>query len=243
MTVTAPPRPPRQSDPVDREEIEALVQALIEEARQRARRRRRLYGTVAVVIALVGVAIFTLFERTAQSQTASPAHAVQTGGPAVAGSTRIAFTRNTGPMSGDAKELYVINADGSGQQRLAHISSFGIPPAWSPDGRRLAFVRGRGPNAEIYVVNSDGNGQRRLTRTSGWGVPPHLVAGRAEDRLPSATKGCTSSKPTAAGNGSWQTRRTPLPTGHPTGGRSSSSAIAMAPRGAPGNPVVTRRST
>jgi hypothetical protein len=38
MSVTAPRRPPRPSDPIDREEVEALVEALIEEARQRARR-------------------------------------------------------------------------------------------------------------------------------------------------------------------------------------------------------------
>jgi site-specific recombinase XerD len=38
VTATAPPRPPRPSDPVDREQLEALVEALIEEARQRARR-------------------------------------------------------------------------------------------------------------------------------------------------------------------------------------------------------------
>ena len=35
MTVTAPPRPPRPSDPVARGEIDAIVEALIEEARQR----------------------------------------------------------------------------------------------------------------------------------------------------------------------------------------------------------------
>jgi hypothetical protein len=35
VTVTAPPRPPRPNDPVDREELEALVEALIEEAQQR----------------------------------------------------------------------------------------------------------------------------------------------------------------------------------------------------------------
>ncbi len=51
MTVTAPPRPPRPSDPVDREELEALVEALIEEARQRARRRRRMYAAVLVGVA------------------------------------------------------------------------------------------------------------------------------------------------------------------------------------------------
>jgi hypothetical protein len=73
MTVTAPPRPPRPSDPVDREEIEALVEALIEEARQRARRRRRRNGVVVTLVALVGVAVFAFLGRSAQSQTASPA--------------------------------------------------------------------------------------------------------------------------------------------------------------------------
>ena len=46
MTITAPPRPPRPSDPIDREEVEALVEALIEEARQRAQRRRRRNAAV-----------------------------------------------------------------------------------------------------------------------------------------------------------------------------------------------------
>jgi hypothetical protein len=69
VTLTAPPRPPRSSDPLDREELEALVEALIEEARQRARHRRRMYGAVAALVALVGVTIFTIFERTAQYGT------------------------------------------------------------------------------------------------------------------------------------------------------------------------------
>ena len=46
MTVTAPPRPPRPSDPVTHGEFDALVEALIEEARQRAQRRRRRNGAV-----------------------------------------------------------------------------------------------------------------------------------------------------------------------------------------------------
>ena len=40
MTVTAPPRPHRPSDPVTHGEFDALVEALIEEARQRGQRRR-----------------------------------------------------------------------------------------------------------------------------------------------------------------------------------------------------------
>ena len=73
MTVSAPPRPPRVDDPVSREEVEALVEALIEEARQRARRRRRRNGAVVALVALVGVALFAVLGRSAQSQSASPA--------------------------------------------------------------------------------------------------------------------------------------------------------------------------
>jgi Tol biopolymer transport system component len=56
-----------------------------------------------------------------------------------------------------------MNADGSGQRRLAS----GRPSAWSPDGQKLLFVRGR-PNkaAEIYVVNADRSGQRQLTHNT-----------------------------------------------------------------------------
>ncbi len=50
MTVTAPPRPPRLDDRVDHDaaKVEAL-EALIEEARRRARRRRIRYGVMAAL--------------------------------------------------------------------------------------------------------------------------------------------------------------------------------------------------
>ncbi len=37
------------------------------------------------------------------------------------------------------------------------------PPAWSPDGRKIAFVSDRDGNSGIYLMNTDGSGQRRLT--------------------------------------------------------------------------------
>jgi len=79
VTVTAPPRPPRPSDPVDRQELEALVEALFEEARQRARRRRRIRMAIAACVLLVGVTVFAVFERTAESQSSSPAAAAGSG--------------------------------------------------------------------------------------------------------------------------------------------------------------------
>jgi TolB protein len=66
--------------------------------------------------------------------------------------------------------LWVMNADGSDARRVAAKATWG-DPAWSPDGRRIAFrrydgqlgFRSAGPS-DLYVVNADGSGLRRLTR-------------------------------------------------------------------------------
>jgi Tol biopolymer transport system component len=198
MTVTAPPRPPRRpNDPVTHAEIDALVEALIEEARKRAQRRRRRNAAVVIFVALVGVALFALLGRSAQSQTASPAVSAQSNAATRAGTSRIAFVRGDlgrpcRPGSCD-HGLYVMNADGTGLRRLTRNATFGpgsIGPVWSPDGRKLAFVkrveRGGAPcrpggscDSEVYVMNADGTGLRRLTRnTVTDGSPVWLPDGR-----------------------------------------------------------------
>src|SRR5215213_1728732 len=74
MTVSTSPRPPApeqtapDSKPLEREEIEALVQALIEEARRETRRRHRRYWAVAALVAVVGVGVLILLERGSASQ-------------------------------------------------------------------------------------------------------------------------------------------------------------------------------
>ena len=46
-------------------------------------------------------------------------------------------------------------------------------PAWSPDGRRIAFERdGDHPSAEIYVMNANGTHQHRLTGNPSVNGPP-----------------------------------------------------------------------
>ena len=182
MTVTAPPRPPRLSDPVSREELEALVEALIEEARQRARRRRQKYAAVAGSVALVAVAVTTAFERSAQSQSASVALAVRSDLSGAAASPKIAFItgrrslcanppRCMGPPRGSAAlngKLYVVNADGSGLRLVAQKASAAAAPAWSPDGQKLAFQSPDG----IYGVNADGSGLQNLTPSPKGGSSP-----------------------------------------------------------------------
>src|SRR5439155_19917667 len=52
-----------------------------------------------------------------------------------------------------------------GERRLTRNAGNHFAPAWSPDGRKIAFGRGAGPHSEqVYVMNADGSGERRLTR-------------------------------------------------------------------------------
>jgi Tol biopolymer transport system component len=63
-------------------------------------------------------------------------------------------------------EIYVMNADGSGQRRLTHSRGIDKAPVFSPDGRRIAFTSNRDGNYEIYVMDADGRNPRRVTRSS-----------------------------------------------------------------------------
>jgi Tol biopolymer transport system component len=67
------------------------------------------------------------------------------------------------PPSNGNGEIYVINANGSGLRRLTRNAATDDAPAWSPDGRKIAFMREPDGDGEIYLINADGSGQRRLT--------------------------------------------------------------------------------
>jgi TolB protein len=69
-------------------------------------------------------------------------------------------------------EIYVMNADGSGRRKLTHNARQNAEPAWSPDGRKIAFRSTRSGNRDIYVMNADGSGKRNLTRNAAWDSRP-----------------------------------------------------------------------
>jgi hypothetical protein len=106
MSVSAPPRPPRPSDPVTHGEFDTLVEALIKEAKQRARRRRRRNAAIVTLVVVAGVALFGLIGRSAQSQTASPALSSQpvlSGGKVkvvIAGTNDLASPPTDGSLAG-----------------------------------------------------------------------------------------------------------------------------------------------
>ncbi len=73
--------------------------------------------------------------------------------------------------------ISVMRPDGSGNRRLAHVPGApgggGLHAAWSPDSRRIAFLRlTRGIGSEIMVVDVDGSGLRKLAAGSRSGSYP-----------------------------------------------------------------------
>ena len=73
------------------------------------------------------------------------------------------------------REIYVVNADGTGLINLTNHASDDTRPDWSPDGTLIAFQSNRHGNPEIYVMHadgSDGTNPRRLTVSPGPDAAP-----------------------------------------------------------------------
>jgi len=64
-------------------------------------------------------------------------------------------------------QIYVMNADGSGQTRLTNRPIWNEIPTWSPDGRRVAWIHSRDDSSGLYVMNADGSSQRNLAPNMG----------------------------------------------------------------------------
>ncbi|MBA3726283.1 MAG: PD40 domain-containing protein [Armatimonadetes bacterium] len=65
---------------------------------------------------------------------------------------------------GHSQEIFVVNADGSGQTNLTNDSMTCNQPVWSPDGKKIVYVFNRySQYSEIYVMNADGGVKTKLT--------------------------------------------------------------------------------
>jgi Tol biopolymer transport system component len=88
--------------------------------------------------------------------------------------TRLVYQRD---FNGSA--LYVINADGSGEQRLSPTPGSDVSPSWSPDGTQIVYARlhsapqpGQTPITDIRIMNVDGAGDHAVLADTLFSVEP-----------------------------------------------------------------------
>jgi serine/threonine protein kinase/Tol biopolymer transport system component len=72
--------------------------------------------------------------------------------------------RQKSPDIDRSSSLFIINADGSEKQALPATIGGDFEPAWSPDGKRIAFTSQRDYNYDIYMFNLENNKTTRLTK-------------------------------------------------------------------------------
>jgi TolB protein len=95
--------------------------------------------------------------------------------PTVAGTIAFVKTVNVSAGAASQTDIYVVKTDGSGLVRLTDANGMEEHPAWSPDGRKIAYSQtlgDYGQAAAIWVVNADGSRPVRLTPPAVHGVWP-----------------------------------------------------------------------
>ena len=74
------------------------------------------------------------------------------------------------------KDVYIASSDGNNLRRITKTGSMAMSPAWSPNGKQIAFALTTKPGnlseIHIHVVNLDGTGFTKLTNDPGQNVCP-----------------------------------------------------------------------
>lgn len=107
-----------------------------------------------------------------------PAHAssqptTEGNGSAEADCAKIAFVLSVG----QSIDIFSVRPDGSDLMKLTNGESRNFQPAWSPDGKRIAFVSSRSGSNQIYIMDEDGQNLQQVTWEDDNGHPIWLPGG------------------------------------------------------------------
>ncbi len=104
------------------------------------------------------------FKQVKSQKTEIP-EVIETDFPRLPVTVRIAFAATGWTVPGSGEEIFVMNEDGSGITPISNSRGDDRAPAWSPDGKYIAFISERDGNAEIYIMGAEGLNQTRLTNS------------------------------------------------------------------------------
>ena len=141
-------------------------------------KRTALAGPVAA--AILGVAALAAPEGAGEWTPARALQVKRVGTVRVSpDGTRAAFVVGTAVMDGEKSEwvsqIHVARADGGGAFPLTRSETSSTAPAWSPDGKWIAFVSARGgkdATANLWRIRVDGGEAEALTREKGTVAAP-----------------------------------------------------------------------
>lgn len=121
----------------------------IEKSIQHIASRRRISAWHGLVIILTAIAILIPMSATVAASWSPP------------------YAEQSRPASSKLwnTEIYVIDVDGSNERNLTQNPADDSALAWSPDGKKIAFVSNRDGGQAIYVMNADSTGILRLAES------------------------------------------------------------------------------
>jgi len=178
-------------------------EALIKEARRRARRRQMGYAASTLAVGAIVLAGFGVSHRGG----GRAGHSGDSAAPSIVAPISnlpangvLAIEDNKGLDWSNPDRLFAVNGDGSGMRQLARCQGTGGDCyfgaySWSPDGTHLAFLSGHVggaitiTNLFLFVVNSDGTGIRRLARCGNCDTAQNLSWSPDSRRIVFATGG------------------------------------------------------
>ena len=82
--------------------------------------------------------------------------------------TKLAYT----VAQGTGKEVFVADFDGGSVKQITQNQSINVSPAWSPDGRRIAFTSYLKRNPDLYFIDLEGRNLQRFSSAPGLNLAP-----------------------------------------------------------------------